>query len=150
MNLKNWLINYEWYSDEDSDDDAEALFKSKKPAELGDDEDNADFELLQTNSNSSKSAKKPKSKAALAKKLLKKKIQTNKKLTFDDVTGDAVPDIRRERQSATAKSYDAEQDVGGIDIERVKEIMKEEDFYDKQIFRERIRAKHRYANGCHI
>ncbi|OXA50694.1 probable ATP-dependent RNA helicase DDX10 isoform X2 [Folsomia candida] len=129
--------------DEDSDDDAEALFKSKKPAELGDDEDNADFELLQTNSNSSKSAKKPKSKAALAKKLLKKKIQTNKKLTFDDVTGDAVPDIRRERQSATAKSYDAEQDVGGIDIERVKEIMKEEDFYDKQIFRERIRAKHR-------
>jgi ATP-dependent RNA helicase DDX10/DBP4 len=41
-----------------------------------------------------------------------------------------------------AKVYENE-DYSGINIEKAKEILKLEDVYDKQIFRARIRAKHR-------
>lgn len=125
-------------SDEDADN-VETLFKSKKPAEFDfDDDDGIELDLV----NPAKSgSKKPKSKAAVAKKLLKKNILTNKKVVFDE-EGTVVPDIRRDKQSEKAKSYENE-DATGIDIERMKEILKEEDQYDKQIFRERIKAKHR-------
>lgn len=47
--------------------------------------------------------------------------------------------------STLAQEYDVE-DVGGIDIEKAKEVMRQEDVFDKQRFREKIRAKHRYTN----
>jgi ATP-dependent RNA helicase DDX10/DBP4 len=128
-------------ADEDSEEDD--LFKSTKRAEISGDEDEyiVEQQLSLGSSDRTGKVKKPKSKAAIAKKLMKKNIQTNKIVVFDE-EGGAVPDLRKERQSDMAKSYERE-DVSGIDIERAKEILKEEDQYDKQIFRERIRAKHR-------
>lgn len=88
-----------------------------------------------------KKTKKPKTKANVAKKLLKKNITVNKHVNFDE-EGAKVSDIRRERQSDLAKTYEGE-DASGIDIEKAKEILKLEDKYDRQIFRERVREKHR-------
>ncbi|KAK3931418.1 putative ATP-dependent RNA helicase DDX10 [Frankliniella fusca] len=83
----------------------------------------------------------PLTKAAVAKKFLRKKIQVNKKVVFDE-SGEVVLDPKSQKMSALAQEYDGE-DVGGIDIEKAKAVMKEEDQYDKQRFREKIRAKHR-------
>jgi len=98
---------------------------------------------IATGTTESKTAKKPKTKANVAKKLLKMKIQVNKVVNFDE-EGQTKGDIHRERQSDLAKSYE-KQDLSGIDIETAKAVLKLEDQYDKQIFRERIRAKHRYV-----
>ena len=62
----------------------------------------------------------------------------NKKGNFDE-EGEAVSDIRRERQSELAKQYERE-DKSGINIEKAKEILKLEDQFDKQIFREREKS----------
>lgn len=53
-------------------------------------------------------------------------------------------DPKSQKMSALAQEYECE-DVGGIDIEKAKEVMREEDRFDKQRFREKIRAKHRYT-----
>lgn len=53
-----------------------------------------------------------------------------------------VLDPKSQKVSALAQEYEAE-DVGGIDIEKAKAVMRQEDVIDKQKFRERIRAKHR-------
>ena len=82
-----------------------------------------------------------KSKAAVAKKLIKKKILPNKKLLFNE-EGEALPDLHREKQSELAKTYEQE-DASGIDIGRAKEILKLEDQVDKKLHRERVKAKHK-------
>uniref|UniRef100_A0A1A9W959 ATP-dependent RNA helicase n=1 Tax=Glossina brevipalpis TaxID=37001 RepID=A0A1A9W959_9MUSC len=82
-------------------------------------------------------------KASLAKKALKKKIQINERLIFDD-EGNEITDQRKQLQSALAKEYDEKLKVsGGIDIGMAKELLQEEDKYDKQRFRELIKKRHK-------
>ncbi|XP_049937559.1 probable ATP-dependent RNA helicase DDX10 [Schistocerca serialis cubense] len=81
-------------------------------------------------------------KAAIAKKVLKKKIIANKKTVFDE-DGQAVVDATREKVTEVARQYEAEGEGGGIDLERAREVLREEDRVDKQRFRERVRMKHR-------
>lgn len=117
----------------------DTLFTGKKPVELDDEDDESlplDVEVPTLNK-----VKKTKTKAAVAKKLLKKKIQVNKKVVFDD-EGSVVPDTRRDKRSELAKSYEME-DAPGIDVEKAKQALQEEDQYDKKLFRERIKARHR-------
>jgi ATP-dependent RNA helicase DDX10/DBP4 len=121
----------------EEDDDMEDLFVGKKSIQFEDDP--GDEALLPGNTRSSKS--KPKSKAATAKKLLKKNIKVNKKVVFDE-EGEAVADLRREKQSDLAKTYEDE-DASGIDIEKAKAILKMEDSMDKKLHRERIKARHK-------
>ncbi len=118
----------------------DTLFTGKKPVEM-DDDDDGDNLPLDVESPSSSKVKKTKTKAAVAKKLLKKKIQVNKKVVFDE-EGSVVPDTRRDKRSELARSYEME-DTPGIDVEKAKEALKEEDQYDKKLFRERIKARHR-------
>lgn len=42
-----------------------------------------------------------------------------------------------------AREYENNSDKGGIDIEQAKQMLREEDVYDKQLFREKVKAKHR-------
>lgn len=42
-----------------------------------------------------------------------------------------------------AREYENNDDKGGIDIEQAKQMLREEDVYDKQLFREKVKAKHR-------
>lgn len=123
----------------DSDDDDE-IFTVKRQ--------NHDIDLpseneLELNENTArgKKKKKPLTKVAIAKKLLKKNIKPNKKTTFDD-EGNPVVKAAKEKQSALARAYENE-DVGGIDIARAREVLKEEDKFDKQLFKEKVKAKHR-------
>lgn len=88
-----------------------------------------------------KKATKALTKAALAKKLMKKRILPNKKIVFDE-EGEAVVQATREKRSEKAKEYESK-DEGGINLEEAKEVLREEDKYDKQLFREKVKAKHR-------
>uniref|UniRef100_A0A1B0BAY5 ATP-dependent RNA helicase n=1 Tax=Glossina palpalis gambiensis TaxID=67801 RepID=A0A1B0BAY5_9MUSC len=82
-------------------------------------------------------------KASLAKKALKKKLQVNEKRIFDD-EGNEIVDHRKQLQSTLAKEYDDKLKVsGGIDIGMAKEMLQEEDKYDKQRFRELVKRRHK-------
>lgn len=149
---------------DDSDDDDVLKLKRRNHELAGDIAPLTEEELKRPES---KKKNQPLTKAAVAKKFLRKKIQLNKKVEFDEegeVTiikylllltnfgtrmihiyifmTQVVLDPKSQKISALAQEYDAE-DVGGIDIEKAKAVMREEDLIDKQKFRERIRAKHR-------
>lgn len=85
--------------------------------------------------------KKAITKAAVAKRILKKNIIPNKKTTFDE-DGQQIMDSAKSKVSTLAKEYEGEEGCG-IDIEKAKEILREEDRFDKQRFRDRIKEKHR-------
>ncbi|KAK9881936.1 hypothetical protein WA026_018130 [Henosepilachna vigintioctopunctata] len=85
--------------------------------------------------------KKPTTKAALAKKILKHNIVVNKKITFDN-TGEAVLQSTKEKKSEIAQEYENEC-LGGIDIEKAKLVLQQEDVFDRQLFREKVKAKHK-------
>ncbi|CAH2002923.1 unnamed protein product [Acanthoscelides obtectus] len=86
------------------------------------------------------SKKKALSKAAMAKKILKKKIVPNKKILFNE-EGEAVTSGKT-KKSELALQYENENE-GGIDIEKAKQVLKEEDKFDKQLFKEKVKAKHK-------
>lgn len=81
-----------------------------------------------------------KSKATLAKRLLKKNIQLNTKIRFDDNL-QPVLDPTTQQTSELVKELDKV--ASGIDIEIVKKVMEEEDKIDKKHYRELIKEKHR-------
>lgn len=81
-------------------------------------------------------------KAAIAKKLMKKNIKPNKKIVFDDA-GEIIGRGMKEKQSIAAQQYENDDDEGGIDIQKAREVLREEDKYDKQLFKEKIKAKHK-------
>nr|CAI5845377.1 unnamed protein product [Callosobruchus analis] len=84
--------------------------------------------------------KKAVSKAAMAKKILKKKIVPNKKILFNE-EGEAVTSAKT-KKSELALEYENENE-GGIDIEKAKQVLREEDKFDKQLFKEKVKAKHK-------
>nr|XP_012144472.1 PREDICTED: probable ATP-dependent RNA helicase DDX10 [Megachile rotundata] len=85
--------------------------------------------------------KKVVTKAAVAKKILRKKIIPNKKTTFDD-EGKELLDPTKVKISELAKQYENDVD-SGINIEIAKQILREEDRIDKQRFKEKVKEKHR-------
>lgn len=90
--------------------------------------------------------KKPLTKAALAKRVIRKKIQTNTKVVFDAETGDQRVDTAKQLQSAMAAEYElAAVDGGGIDIEQAKLLLREEDKFDKERFKLMVKARHQDA-----
>jgi ATP-dependent RNA helicase DDX10/DBP4 len=119
--------------DSDSDDGVLRVKRKDHDIELP-----TDFELEENTKNRKK---KPVTKAAVAKKLLKKKIVPNKKIVFDD-DGEAVTVGFKDKQSELAQQYENENE-GGIDIERAKLVLKEEDKFDKQLFKDKVKAKHK-------
>lgn len=113
-----------------------------------DSEGEAEFALNLEENESNEKSKKIKTKAAVAKKLMKKKIQINKKVVFDE-EGETVPDTRRDKRSEFARQYEMK-DAPGIDVKEAIAALKEEDQFDKQLFRERVKAKHRYVHFIHV
>ncbi|XP_068156830.1 probable ATP-dependent RNA helicase DDX10 [Drosophila tropicalis] len=85
-------------------------------------------------------------KAALAKKALKKNLQVNSKLKFDD-EGETVANVRNQMKSLVAKNQKNQDkhkdDDGGISLVLSKNLMAEEDQYDKQRFRELVKKRHK-------
>ena len=83
-------------------------------------------------------------KANLAKKMLKKNIQANKKTTFDD-DGNSVDDGTIYKVSKEGQMYekDDEEQISGINFEKAKSILKAEDQFDKQKEKVRIKELHK-------
>jgi len=84
-------------------------------------------------------------KAQLAKKMMKKNIQANTKMNFDEA-GEVVSEVTKQKLSKEGKEYedeDLERVGGGINIEKAKEVLKAEDKFDKATERARIKEKHK-------
>ncbi|XP_058983647.1 probable ATP-dependent RNA helicase DDX10 [Musca domestica] len=82
-------------------------------------------------------------KAALAKKALKKNLKVNEKVKFDE-EGHEIADPRKQLQSELAKEYESKLgEMGGIDIEMAKQLLQEEDKFDKQRFRSLVKQRHK-------
>lgn len=135
--LKNLAkVNLNFHSSGESDDEDFLQIKQKKNINLME----APAESTNISKQESKK-KKPLTKAAIAKKLMKKKIAVNTKVKFTD-EGAIIPDEKGGLQSNLAKEYENE-NVGGIDIKKAKEVLREEDRFDKIRFKEKVRAKHK-------
>ncbi|PNF42448.1 putative ATP-dependent RNA helicase DDX10 [Cryptotermes secundus] len=123
------------FGNDDSDSELDVLKVKRRDHEL-------EMEIPSPEENFHQNAKKKVlTKVAMAKKILKKKIIANKKTLFND-EGQAVLDHAKEKVSDLAREYES-QIRGGIDIEEAKQVLREEDKYDKQRFRDKIKAKHR-------
>lgn len=86
-------------------------------------------------------------KAALAKKALKKNLQVNSKLKFDE-DGETLDDERNQMRALAAKDKKKKEqlekdDDGGINLMLSKALLNEEDQYDKQRFRELVKKRHK-------
>lgn len=75
-----------------------------------------------------------------AKKVLKKKFQVNTKITFDE-EGEMVQQWPPMQKSQV--DNDADDDTGGINMEKAKERLRKEDKHDKEEYRQKIKEKHR-------
>lgn len=118
---------------DDSDDDDILTIKRKNV--------DIDVDIPLIEKEEKKNKKKPITKVALAKKILKKNIVPNKKTTFDD-EGQELVDSTKTKMSALARQYEDEVE-SGINIELAKQILREEDQFDKQRFREKIKERHK-------
>lgn len=85
--------------------------------------------------------KKALTKAAVAKKLLKKKILPNHRILFTE-TGEAVENERKIRTTEEGRKYEEASDAG-INLNEARTVMKAEDKIDRKLFREKIKAKHK-------
>uniref|UniRef100_A0A8C3J4Q7 ATP-dependent RNA helicase n=1 Tax=Calidris pygmaea TaxID=425635 RepID=A0A8C3J4Q7_9CHAR len=92
--------------------------------------------------NASKSKmKKKQTKTQEAKKILKKKFKVNTKIVFTD-DGVLVQQWPPVQKSSLAKAHE-EDDASGINLDKAKEILREEDKFDKEEYRKKIKEKHR-------
>ncbi|KAM8975465.1 putative ATP-dependent RNA helicase DDX10 isoform 1-T1 [Pelodytes ibericus] len=131
--------------DDEDDDDCRDLdiFTVKRRDVFGIEEDDDDTlvspETVTTKSKLKKMEKLTKTKDA--KKVLKKKIQVNTKIVFAD-DGNVVqqwPQV----QKPIVQDIDEEDDQTGINIAKAKERLHEEDKFDKEAYRMKIKEKHR-------
>ncbi|PZC86912.1 hypothetical protein B5X24_HaOG201771 [Helicoverpa armigera] len=130
---KEALVKFDFHNDADSDEE-DFLQVKRADVDVGD-------EPVEEPQTTSKKKAKPLTKAAVAKKLLKKKIKVNTTVKFTD-DGEAIEDEKRDVKSDLAKQF-LNENVGGIDIEKAKEVLQEEDKFDKIRFREKVKAKHK-------
>ncbi|XP_018401908.1 PREDICTED: probable ATP-dependent RNA helicase DDX10 isoform X2 [Cyphomyrmex costatus] len=129
------------------------ISKEEKTIQINDSDDediltikrkNIDIDDIPVTENEDKKTsnkKKSITKVALAKKILRKKIVPNKKTMFDD-EGQELVDSAKIKMSELARQYENEID-SGINIEMAKQVLREEDQFDKQRFKEKIKEKHK-------
>ncbi|XP_075569349.1 putative ATP-dependent RNA helicase DDX10 [Pelecanus crispus] len=92
--------------------------------------------------NASKSKMKKKAtKIQEARKILKKKFKVNTKIVFTE-DGELVQQWPPVQKSSFAKA-DEEDDASGINLDKAKEILREEDKFDKEEYRKKVKEKHR-------
>ncbi|CAI6344500.1 unnamed protein product [Macrosiphum euphorbiae] len=134
--------SYNFHDDDNSDEENDDLFTVKRKDHNIIETDDFEDEVELATDTLNKKKKKPLTKAAVAKKMIKKQIKPNQKTVFDE-TGEAVLDKAKTKVSQMARDYENNSDKGGIDIEQAKQMLREEDVFDRQLFREKVKAKHR-------
>uniref|UniRef100_A0A8D2CXE2 ATP-dependent RNA helicase n=1 Tax=Sciurus vulgaris TaxID=55149 RepID=A0A8D2CXE2_SCIVU len=97
--------------------------------------------VLQKKEPSKSGVKKKVTKVAEAKKVMKRNFKVNKKITFTD-EGELVQQWPQ-MQKSTMNDTEEDDDTGGINLNKAKERLQEEDKFDKEEYRKKIKAKHR-------
>lgn len=136
----NLNFNIQSSDDDDDDDDNGFLTIKRKDHEIQIDQLP---EVPPIEEVKSKPKVKTLTKAAIAKRIVKKKIMSNKKVQYDD-EGGIIVDTAKELQSELAKEYENDEE-GGIDIQKAKNLLREEDKFDKVRFRQMVKARHKEA-----
>ncbi|XP_013385479.1 probable ATP-dependent RNA helicase DDX10 [Lingula anatina] len=122
--------------EDDDDDDGDSLFQVKKRIDpVISDEDEKECAVTLEKAKKAKAV----TKAAVARKIHKKNLKVNTKILFNE-EGEVIQDPLRTRQTALPEEEAYE---GGIDIDIAKKVMQQEDKMDKQMFRERIKKRHK-------
>ena len=81
-------------------------------------------------------------KAALAKKVIKKNIQANQKIMFDEEGQKVLDDTQKKSDLGQKYEMEEEDDEhSGINVAKVKEILKAEDKFDKELAKEKRKGK---------
>ena len=137
--LKTIDLNALMADDDDSDEDAGLMTIKRRDHDIEGELSEVDEEPLEELKANRKN--KIVTKASIAKKIIKKKIVANKKIQYDE-DGIAVLNTAKQLQSELAREYE-NADEGGMDIEKAMELMKEEDKYDKQRFKDMVKIRHR-------
>jgi len=141
---ERWRSNAEeatfrFYDDEEnrsSDSDDDILKMKRKDHEL---EEGSGDEIAEEKKKKDKHL----TKEQAAKRIIRKKLTANKITNFDE-EGNRVFDPSREKVSDLARALELEESsVSGINIEANKRAMMEEDKIDKEIHRQKIKARHR-------
>lgn len=129
--------------DNDDDDKDDDLFQVKRVWRFDQTTDSTNDDLnLSVAEPTNKKSTKSISKAAVAKRLLKKNIKLNTKIVFDD---DGTTQVFNGgvMQSSNIQARQLDNAKSGIDIELSKKIMEEEDKVDKQMYRNLLKEKNR-------
>jgi len=135
--------NEVFVQDDDSEED-ENIFTVKRKDHTIDDLDGESEDVL-TDDLRIKKSEKVLTKAQMAKKLMKKNIQANTKMNFDE-EGEVVSEATKQKQSKEGRDDEddeADRVGGGINIQKAKEVLKAEDKFDKATERARIKEKHK-------
>ncbi|XP_014640671.1 PREDICTED: probable ATP-dependent RNA helicase DDX10 isoform X2 [Ceratotherium simum simum] len=126
--------------DDEEEDGLDAdFFKVKRHNVFG--LDLKENKMLQQKEPSKSSVKRKVTKVAEAKKVMKRNFKVNKKITFTD-EGELVQQWPQ-MQKSVSKDTEEEEDTGGINLDKAKERLQEEDKFDKEEYRKKIKAKHR-------
>uniref|UniRef100_A0ACB8FFV4 ATPdependent RNA helicase n=1 Tax=Sphaerodactylus townsendi TaxID=933632 RepID=A0ACB8FFV4_9SAUR len=83
-----------------------------------------------------------------AKKVLKRKFKVNTKIVFTE-EGELIQQWPPAQKKSVENKAEQSDDSGGIDLERAKERLQEEDKFDKEEYRKKIKEKHRDLPGWH-
>ncbi|MEE6472795.1 hypothetical protein FKM82_009728 [Ascaphus truei] len=132
------------FIDEDDDDCRDIDFLTVKRRDVFGVEE-ADSTLdqeIETSKSKLKKAEKV-SRTKTAKKVLNKKFQVNTKIVFAD-DGDVIQQWPPAQKTAVKETKeDDENDTSGINFAKAKERLHEEDKFDKEAYRKKIKEKHR-------
>jgi ATP-dependent RNA helicase DDX10/DBP4 len=128
-------------SDSDSENNDDLLsVKKVYRFDLSDEIDSNDDEIL--NQMPTNKPKKAITKAAMAKKILKRGFKPNTRIVFDDEGVATNGEFPTRQVSDKIKMLD-DNNISGIDIEISKQIMKDEDTIDKKLYRNKVKDKHK-------
>lgn len=138
-NAKNKDIDFNTalLSDDDSASDDEDFMKIKRRNHEIPEESLPEVPPLEE---VKKKTEKVLTKTALAKKLIKKKIAPNTKVIFDE-DGTEIDPLNK-LKSELGKEYEKSTE-SGIDIEKARELLREEDKFDKKRFKQLMKEKRR-------
>uniref|UniRef100_A0A8C5MIK8 ATP-dependent RNA helicase n=1 Tax=Leptobrachium leishanense TaxID=445787 RepID=A0A8C5MIK8_9ANUR len=128
--------------DDDDDDDCRDLeiFTVKRRDVFGVEDDSSPLESI-TKSRLKKTEKATKAKDA--KKVLKKNLKVNTKIIFAD-DGEMVQQWPQAQKTMVEDAEEDEEELqSGINLAKAKERLREEDKFDKEAYRKKIKEKHR-------
>ena len=126
--------------DSDSEDESDVFTVKRTNVQLENEDDNDEGINVDINEDLRIKNRGVMSKVQAAKKMLKKNIVPNMKKTFDE-SGSVLADSSKSKMSAEGRAYEdeaeEERDGGGINLDRVKAVMKAEDRIDRETERRR-------------